>query len=88
VLLFLPVVLFSLRQHTQMASFIATLSGQRADGVRTFLVSQGLNPGDVTSSGMGEADPVAGNDTAAGRQQNRRVEIIVFGEAIGTKIGG
>jgi outer membrane protein OmpA-like peptidoglycan-associated protein len=65
-----------------------TLSGQRADGVRTFLVSQGLNPGDVTSSGMGEADPVAGNDTAAGRQQNRRVEIIVSGEAIGTKIGG
>ncbi|MGC1650314.1 MAG: OmpA family protein, partial [Candidatus Sulfotelmatobacter sp.] len=65
-----------------------TLSGQRADGVRTFLVSQGLNPGDVTSSGMGEADPVASNDTAAGRQQNRRVEIIVSGEAIGTKIGG
>jgi len=65
-----------------------TLSGQRADAVRTFLVSQGLNPGDVTSSGMGEADPVAGNDSAAGRQQNRRVEIIVSGEAIGTKIGG
>ena len=65
-----------------------TLSGQRADGVRTFLVSQGLTPGDVTSSGLGEADPVAGNDTAAGRQQNRRVEIIVSGEAIGTKIGG
>jgi hypothetical protein len=64
-----------------------TLSGQRADGVRTFLVSQGLNPGDVTSSGLGEADPVAANDTSAGRQQNRRVEIIVSREAIGTKIG-
>ncbi|MGC1449894.1 MAG: OmpA family protein [Candidatus Sulfotelmatobacter sp.] len=65
-----------------------TLSGQRADAVRTFLVEQGLNPGDVTSAGMGQADPVASNDTAVGRQQNRRVEIIVSGEAIGAKIGG
>jgi outer membrane protein OmpA-like peptidoglycan-associated protein len=65
-----------------------TLSGQRADGVRAFLIGQGLNPGDVTSAGMGEADPVASNDTSTGRQQNRRVEIIVSGEAIGAKIGG
>jgi outer membrane protein OmpA-like peptidoglycan-associated protein len=65
-----------------------TLSGQRADTVRAFLGQQGLNPADVTSAGMGQADPVASNDTAAGRQQNRRVEIIVSGEAIGTKIGG
>jgi outer membrane protein OmpA-like peptidoglycan-associated protein len=64
-----------------------TLSGQRADAVRAFLVGQGLQPGDVTSAGMGQASPVASNDTAAGRQQNRRVEIIVSGEAIGTKIG-
>ena len=42
---------------------------------------------DVTSAGEGQANPVSGNDTAAGRQQNRRVEIIVSGEAIGTKIG-
>src|SRR5271166_1902477 len=73
---------------TGSEAFNLTLSGQRADAVRTFLIGQGLQPGDVTSAGMGPADPVASNDTAAGRQQNRRVEIIVSGEAIGTKIGG
>ena len=63
------------------------LSGQRADEVRTFLVQQGLNPATVTSMGMGSADPVASNDTSVGRQQNRRVEIVVSGEAIGTQSG-
>jgi outer membrane protein OmpA-like peptidoglycan-associated protein len=67
--------------------FNLKLSGQRADAVRTFLVQQGLNPASVTSMGMGSADPVASNDTAAGRQQNRRVEIVVSGEAIGTTGG-
>ena len=62
------------------------LSGQRAEAVRTFLVQQGLSPDSVTSMGMGPANPVASNDTADGRRQNRRVEIIVSGEAIGTKI--
>jgi outer membrane protein OmpA-like peptidoglycan-associated protein len=72
---------------TGSAAFNFTLSGQRADAVRAFLVGQGLRPEDVTSAGMGQASPVASNDTAAGRQQNRRVEIIVSGQAIGTKIG-
>jgi outer membrane protein OmpA-like peptidoglycan-associated protein len=72
---------------TGTESFNLTLSGQRADAARTFLVQQGLKPEDVTSAGMGQANPVASNDTAVGRQQNRRVEIIVSGEAIGTKIG-
>jgi len=68
-------------------SFNLTLSGQRADTVRAFLVQQGLSMDAVTSAGMGEEHPVADNGTAAGRQQNRRVEIIVSGEAIGAKIG-
>jgi outer membrane protein OmpA-like peptidoglycan-associated protein len=68
-------------------AFNLTLSGQRADAVRTFLVEQGLKAEDVTSAGMGQENPVADNSTAAGRQQNRRVEIIVSGEAIGAKIG-
>jgi outer membrane protein OmpA-like peptidoglycan-associated protein len=63
------------------------LSEQRAGAVRLFLVQQGLSPDSVTSMGMGSADPVASNDTAAGRQQNRRVEIVVSGEAIGADLG-
>jgi outer membrane protein OmpA-like peptidoglycan-associated protein len=62
------------------------LSQQRADTVRDFLVSQGLSADIITAKGFGQADPVADNSTAAGRKQNRRVEIIVSGEVIGTKI--
>jgi outer membrane protein OmpA-like peptidoglycan-associated protein len=60
------------------------LSEQRADAVRTYLISQGLSADSVTAKGLGQANPVAGNDTAAGRSQNRRVEIVVSGEAIGS----
>jgi outer membrane protein OmpA-like peptidoglycan-associated protein len=63
------------------------LSQQRADGVRDFLVQQGLTPDTVTALGMGKADPVADNSTNEGRQKNRRVEIIVSGEVIGGKLG-
>lgn len=69
---------------TGSPQFNLKLSAQRADEVRAFLVSQGLSPDAVTSIGLGAADPVASNDTAAGRQKNRRVEIVVSGEAIGT----
>ena len=60
------------------------LSEQRADAVRTYLISQGLSAAAGTSKGLGPANPVADNGTAAGRSQNRRVEIIVSGEAIGS----
>jgi outer membrane protein OmpA-like peptidoglycan-associated protein len=69
------------------AEFNMTLSQKRASNVRDFLLSQGLPPANVTAQGFGMADPVATNDTAAGRQQNRRVDIVVSGEAIGTQIG-
>jgi outer membrane protein OmpA-like peptidoglycan-associated protein len=62
------------------------LSEQRADSVREYLISQGLKPDILTSRGFGETLPVASNDTAAGRQQNRRVELVVSGEVIGTKL--
>jgi outer membrane protein OmpA-like peptidoglycan-associated protein len=62
------------------------LSQQRADAVRVFLVSQGLSADTITSKGLGQADPVADNSTAAGRKLNRRVEIIVSGEVIGAKM--
>jgi outer membrane protein OmpA-like peptidoglycan-associated protein len=51
------------------------------------LITQGLDPNSITATGFGESNPVASNDTPAGRQQNRRVEIIISGEVIGTKIG-
>jgi outer membrane protein OmpA-like peptidoglycan-associated protein len=67
--------------------FNQKLSEQRAQTVRDYLVSQGIPDANVTSTGKGFSMPVAPNDTAAGRQKNRRVEIIVSGEVIGTKIG-
>ncbi|HEY2133750.1 MAG TPA: OmpA family protein [Acetobacteraceae bacterium] len=51
------------------------LSQKRADTVMQFLISQGLNPSLVSAKGFGEADPIASNDTAQGRAQNRRVEL-------------
>jgi outer membrane protein OmpA-like peptidoglycan-associated protein len=62
------------------------LSQQRGDTVREFLVQQGLVADTITAVGLGKAEPVADNSTNEGRQKNRRVEIIVSGETIGTKI--
>jgi outer membrane protein OmpA-like peptidoglycan-associated protein len=59
------------------------LSEQRANTVQSFLISQGLSPQNVSAIGYGMANPVADNSTAAGRQQNRRVEMIVSGPSIG-----
>jgi outer membrane protein OmpA-like peptidoglycan-associated protein len=67
--------------------FNLQLSQQRADTVRDYLVSQGLPDNTVTATGFGKSDPVADNATPTGRQQNRRVEIVVSGEIIGVKIG-
>jgi OmpA-OmpF porin, OOP family len=46
-----------------------------------------MSPDTITAKGMGQDNPVADNNTATGRKLNRRVEIIVFGEVIGGKIG-
>lgn len=53
------------------------LSQRRADSVRSYLVRQGVDPSRISTTGMGESVPVASNTDAGGRQQNRRVEIIV-----------
>lgn len=63
-------------------AFNQTLSEKRADSVRTYLVSQGLQSDVIISRGYGKSRPVADNATNAGRQANRRVEIVVNGEAI------
>jgi len=59
------------------------LSETRASSVRDYLVREGIASNTVGTSGFGESKPVASNGTAAGKQQNRRVELIVSGEAIG-----
>ena len=53
------------------------LSQRRADAVRDFLLQNGANAAQITTRGYGKASPVASNDTVAGRQQNRRVELII-----------
>jgi outer membrane protein OmpA-like peptidoglycan-associated protein len=59
------------------------LSEQRASTVRDYLVQQGIGADAITANGFGKTQPVASNDTAEGRQQNRRVELVVSGTAIG-----
>jgi outer membrane protein OmpA-like peptidoglycan-associated protein len=59
------------------------LSERRASSVRNYLVQQGVSANSVTATGYGETLPVASNDNSSGRQQNRRVELLVSGEAIG-----
>ena len=63
------------------------LSEERADAVRIYLVSQGISSEAVSARGLGKSDPVASNDTAQGRQMNRRVQIVVSGSPIGTQAG-
>jgi len=63
------------------------LSEQRADSVRAYLLHETIPAASMTSRGFGKTQPVATNDTAEGRQQNRRVELVVSGEIIGTAIG-
>jgi outer membrane protein OmpA-like peptidoglycan-associated protein len=62
------------------------LSEQRAEGVRSYLTQEGVPESSTTATGFGKTRPIAPNDTPEGRQQNRRVELIVSGEVIGTKI--
>ncbi|HST77626.1 MAG TPA: OmpA family protein, partial [Verrucomicrobiae bacterium] len=60
------------------------LSEKRAEAVRSYLVQQGISESAIVARGMGKSSPVATNDTAEGRQQNRRVEMVISGDAIGT----
>lgn len=61
------------------------LSEQRADGVRDYLVSQSVPDGNVTAAGYGKSNPVADNSTSSGRAENRRVQLVVSGAAIGVE---
>jgi outer membrane protein OmpA-like peptidoglycan-associated protein len=63
-----------------------TLSENRAGAVRSYLVEQGVSTNSVTAQGFGNTAPVASNDNSAGRQENRRVELVVSGDAIGSPV--
>jgi outer membrane protein OmpA-like peptidoglycan-associated protein len=63
------------------------LSEQRGEAVRDYLTAEGMAANSVTSKGFGKTQPVASNETATGRQQNRRVELVISGDVIGTEIG-
>jgi chemotaxis protein MotB len=65
-------------QRTGIANNI-DLSSRRADNVVAYLESQGVNPTIISAKGFGDTHPVASNDTAQGRAQNRRIEIVLEG---------
>ena len=68
-------------------SYNQDLSEKRAEAVRDYLAEQKVPMASMTAQGFGKTQPVASNDTAEGRQQNRRVELVVSGDVIGTVIG-
>jgi outer membrane protein OmpA-like peptidoglycan-associated protein len=81
-----PGLTLQIEGHTDSVGtdeFNQQLSERRADSVRDFLAENGVPASSITARGFGKAQPVASNDTAEGRQRNRRVELVVNGDAIG-----
>jgi len=81
-----PGLTMQIEGHTDSVGgdeFNQTLSERRAGSVRDFLADQGVPASSITARGLGKTEPVASNDTAEGRQRNRRVELVVNGDAIG-----
>ena len=68
--------------NTDSASTEA-LASQRAEAVRRALIAEGLPAGSVTARGLGDSRPIGPNSSAAGREANRRVEIVISGDPIG-----
>ena len=68
-------------------SYNQQLSEERGGSVRDYLIEQGMIRTSVSSKGFGKTQPVATNETASGRQQNRRVELVISGEIIGKELG-
>ena len=86
ILLAYPGLKVQLEGHTDSVGtdeYNLKLSDQRAGAVRDYLLSQSVLMANLTAAGFGKANQVASNETAAGRQQNRRVEMVVSGEPIG-----
>ena len=86
ILLAYPDLNISVEGHTDNvggSGYNQELSERRASSVREFLVQQGVRPENIQSHGFGMTQPKASNATATGRQLNRRVDLIVTGQAIG-----
>jgi outer membrane protein OmpA-like peptidoglycan-associated protein len=91
ILLAYPTLHMNVEGHTDSVGsddYNLKLSQRRADAVRDYLASNGINTANIQAIGLGKDGPVASNDTAAGRQQNRRVEMVVSGDVIGQPIQG
>jgi len=91
ILLTYPTLHVNVEGHTDSIGtdeYNLKLSQRRADAVRDYLTSNGISSANVSALGLGKDGPVASNDTAAGRQQNRRVEMVVSGDVIGQPIQG
>jgi outer membrane protein OmpA-like peptidoglycan-associated protein len=83
-----PTLRLEIEGHTDSVgsdTFNQSLSERRAEAVRTYLIQQGVPESSTSAAGFGKTRPVATNDTPQGRQLNRRVELVVSGEVIGTQ---
>jgi outer membrane protein OmpA-like peptidoglycan-associated protein len=90
ILLAHPGLTLQIEGHTDSVGtdeFNQELSGRRADAVRDYLAQEGVPASSMTAKGFGKTQPVASNDTPDGRQKNRRVELVVNGDAIGNSAG-
>jgi outer membrane protein OmpA-like peptidoglycan-associated protein len=86
-----PSLKLSVEGHTDSIGtddYNQQLSEKRAGSVREYLVQQGISSDTIVATGFGKTAPVASNDTPEGRQQNRRVELVLSGDAIGDLNGG
>lgn len=82
-----PGLTLQIEGHTDSVGgeeFNQQLSERRADSVRDFLAQQGVPASSMSAKGFGKTQPVADNETPEGRQRNRRVELVVNGDAIGS----
>jgi outer membrane protein OmpA-like peptidoglycan-associated protein len=85
-----PGLRISIEGHTDSVGsdeYNMKLSKERAEAVRSYLASQGVDADKISAEGFGKTRPVASNSTAAGRQANRRVEMVVSGEILGVTVG-
>lgn len=81
-----PGLSFEIEGHTDSVGTDASnqlLSERRGESVRNYLIGQGMMGSSISTKGLGRSQPVASNDTASGRQQNRRVELVISGAVIG-----